>query len=768
MNTKSLVIVFFTFLSSVYTENITVSGRVTDASTGEILPGVNISGQNTGTSTNSEGRYTVTISEGELLEFSHIGYESESIIPVKPVLNVQLRKTIIDSDPVFVEASRAIPGVTPVAFSTLTPEEIELHYTVQDVPMILATEPGVFARGESGSGTGYTYISIRGFDQSRIAVMIDGVPLNDNESHQVYWVDHGDILADAKDIQIQRGIGNSLYGSAAFGGSINLQTKIASENEKTIFTGSLGSFDTKKISLAYNSGQRFGNISLSSRFSSIDAAGYRDFHGSNQKSFTFGAEQRISAIINQFRFQIGYENTQMVWDGIPESYLSDEKLRRSSYQGYTDNFLQQIYSLNSHWRINDTYRLTNKAYFVLGSGYYEIQIHDADWFSYNLDSHDEYTDSIETTLTTDALRRKWIKNYYTGVVPTFTVESPRIRLDIGSELRFYQGVHYGEISDFSDTTLGNRYGNKWYEYYRYIGSKLSITNFAHISFYPIRDITIMADIQVQSHDWKFDQKNIGHANGFQLDALWTFINPRIGILYHFTPELFTYLHYGKGQKEPADDQIISADDVTSAPKKASAEVINNYELGIQYDVGDFSSALNFYFIEFTNEQLKNINIDQEGEYDYYSADKTQHSGIEMESKWEFLKNLLIGINGSMLYNTFTSGELNGNQLPRIPRLLCNGYVTYRWKMFLNSVKFRYIGKQFLDDENRGTIEDALITDMVLSTKWRGLTAKLSINNMFNILYETYGYAYIDENKEYQAFYWPEATRNYSMTIRYEF
>ena len=88
--------------------------------------------------------------------------------------------------------------------------------------MVLSTEPGVWAYSESGNGTGYSYASIRGFDQSRIAVLFDGVPMNDNESHQVYWVDHGDLLADTKDIQIQRGIGTSLYGSSSFGGSINV------------------------------------------------------------------------------------------------------------------------------------------------------------------------------------------------------------------------------------------------------------------------------------------------------------------------------------------------------------------------------------------------------------------------------------------------------------------------------------------------------------------------------------------------------------------
>jgi len=132
-------------------------------------------------------------------------------------MTILMVPTVLEGEEVTVNATRAIAGVTPVSFSNLTSQEIETRYTVEDIPMVLASEPGVWAYSESGNGTGYSYVSIRGFDQSKIGVMVDGVPLNDNESHQVYWVDHGDLLADAKDVQIQRGIGNSLYGSSAFG-----------------------------------------------------------------------------------------------------------------------------------------------------------------------------------------------------------------------------------------------------------------------------------------------------------------------------------------------------------------------------------------------------------------------------------------------------------------------------------------------------------------------------------------------------------------------
>ena len=216
---RSFLLSFF-FISISFTQTLSIHGTVLDENN-QPIEGVNISCESAGTTTDSMGKFVFDVESRQPIHFHHIAYKTVIITPETSDVVVILKSIILEGEEVFVSAMRAVEGVTPVAFSNLTQEEISSRYTVEDVPMILASEPGVFAFSESGNGTGYSYVSIRGFDQSRIAVMLDNVPLNDNESHQVYWVDHTDILKDAKDVQIQRGIGNSSYGSAAFGGSIN-------------------------------------------------------------------------------------------------------------------------------------------------------------------------------------------------------------------------------------------------------------------------------------------------------------------------------------------------------------------------------------------------------------------------------------------------------------------------------------------------------------------------------------------------------------------
>ena len=220
--------------------------------------------------------------------------------------------------------------------------------------------------------------------------------MNDNESHQVYWVDHGDLLSDVDEIQIQRGIGTNLYGSSSFGGSINATTKIDSDSRAIQFVHGQGNWNTQQYRFKYQSGKDFGEkISFTLRASAIDSEGYRKEHGSNQRSALVGFEHRGEVVKNQFRAIIGYENTQLTWDGISKEDINHIKKRRMGYKAYTDDFLQQIYSLNSSMSLGKKLSFRNVSYLVMGKGYYEVFKEDQDFYSYNLDVYDIFSDADE-------------------------------------------------------------------------------------------------------------------------------------------------------------------------------------------------------------------------------------------------------------------------------------------------------------------------------------------------------------------------------------
>src|SRR5262249_41386733 len=155
-------------------------------------------------------------------------------------------KRVVTLPEVVVSTARTNPR-SPFARGTLTREELTTRNWGQDVPMALATLPGAYAYSDAGNGIGYSYLSVRGFPQRRISVLIDGVPLNDPESHEVYWIDHPDLLASTSEVQVQRGVGAALYGAASLGGTVSVETAPFSDAPGVTALTSYGTFETRRL-----------------------------------------------------------------------------------------------------------------------------------------------------------------------------------------------------------------------------------------------------------------------------------------------------------------------------------------------------------------------------------------------------------------------------------------------------------------------------------------------------------------------------------------
>ncbi len=759
-----LILAFLGLVNPVFSKSFVVSGHIYNGVTNKPIIGVNIIIGNIGTTTDEFGGFSINVIDQSRIKIVMIGYESEIIDFTIDEIKIYLEPIAIQGIPIEVVATRVIPGVTPVAYSNLTARDIAAHYSVEDVPMILSTEPGIHAYSESGNGTGYSYVSIRGFDQSRIAVMLDNVPLNDNESHQVYWVDHADILADASDVEIQRGIGNSLYGATAFGGSINIQTKIASPYEKLVVGGLMGSFGTSKGRIRYSSGDRFGkHWSLSARISSIKSDGYRENSNSKQTGFSLGVEHRTAKMTNQFRVLLGKEISQLQWDGISKEMLSNRALRIGKMDWtvpFTDDFFQQIYSINTRLNLGTHISIHNVAYAVLGSGYYEVERFGNDYYSYNLDIHNEWTDEEELELEADFLRRKWIQNEYYGVVPTITINYKNLRTDFGIESRIYTGQHFGEVMNVYDPVLRAKLPET-YRYYEYLGEKSSLTAFGHVVYSFPFGLHIIGDMQMQKHDWSLNQESIGHFQGHELTASWEFINPRYGFSFNITDNISVFGNYGTAEKEPSDAQIIEADYVWAEPKETASEKIIDIEGGINLLFDNKYLKVNFYRIDYLNEILSDIYDFAEGEFDVRSADKTRHEGIEIEGGWEINNSLAIRFNGALSQNRFFGGDNVGKTLPNYPEKLANVTIDFSPKKLYGFMLYgKYVGSQYIDDANTPdlAIDPYLIINLSSWLQIDQVRVTARVNNLLDTLYATYGYNY------YGGYYWPGATRNISLSI----
>lgn len=244
----------------------TISGRVVDLSSRKSLESANIilKGTTIGTSSAKDGTFRLSAPIGDqIVIVSFIGFETierEVLVQSEDAVEVEilLIPKVLPGQTIVVTSTRGKERETPATFSTLEAKELAERYNTQDIPQLLSELPSTTFYSDNGNGIGYNYLNIRGFDQRRISVMINGIPQNDPEDHNVYWLDFPDLAANLEDIQVQRGAGSAFYGPAAIGGSVNLITSSFASSPAIAVSSGIGTFSTRKYSVKANSGLEIG------------------------------------------------------------------------------------------------------------------------------------------------------------------------------------------------------------------------------------------------------------------------------------------------------------------------------------------------------------------------------------------------------------------------------------------------------------------------------------------------------------------------------
>ena len=212
-------------------------------------------------------------------------------------------------------------GTTPVAFTNVSKEQLKKQNFGQDIPYLLSFTPSVLTTSDAGAGIGYTSNRVRGTDATRINVTTNGIPMNDAESHSIFWVNTPDLASSLQDLQIQRGAGTSTNGAGAFGASINMKTQGISPTPYAEFTGSYGSFNTHKETVKVGTGLINGRWGFDARLSNIHSDGYRDRASADLKSyFVQGGYYGDKTTIKFITFG-GKEETYHAWDGLDLSLI---------------------------------------------------------------------------------------------------------------------------------------------------------------------------------------------------------------------------------------------------------------------------------------------------------------------------------------------------------------------------------------------------------------------------------------------------------------
>ncbi|MCS6819528.1 MAG: TonB-dependent receptor plug domain-containing protein, partial [Chitinophagales bacterium] len=340
-----------------------------------------------------------------------------------------------NTDEVIVTATRASLN-TPTTFSIVKSKELEPINLGQDLPVLLDFTPSIVTTTDAGAGVGYTGLRIRGSDPTRINVTINGVPVNDAESQSVFWVNTPDLFSSVEDIQIQRGVGTSTNGPAAFGASINIRTRSVSSVPYGAFSVSGGSFNTIKLTAMGATGLLKNKFFAEGRLSKINSNGYIERASSDLWSYfvTAGFQHKKTSL--RFIHFYGHEKTYQAWYGVPENMLkinrrfnsagTDFGAKENPWKNEIDNYRQQYFQLFITQQFSPQWMLNVGLFTTLGKGYYEQYK-----VKQLLSRYAPVFDSIHFSIETDLIRRRWLDNVFYGSVFSLQYERKSFQFTLG-------------------------------------------------------------------------------------------------------------------------------------------------------------------------------------------------------------------------------------------------------------------------------------------------------------------------------------------------
>jgi iron complex outermembrane recepter protein len=721
-------------------------------------------------------------------------------------------ETIHEDDEVVVTASRYDNNVH-LNQTNVTSEDLKFREPDLPLPMLLQDLPGVFSYSDAGSNLGYTYIKIRGFDQRRVGVLINGIPFNDPEDHNLWWVNMPDMAASTQDIQVQRGVTNSVGGLAPMGGTINIETSRLAAQEQGRVSLSTGSYGFGRQMIRYQTGELKGGFRTSLRLSRQNSDGYRQRTGVEQWGVFWSGEHQSKRSTTRMNIYTGREITHHGWNASPQSELEKDRTHNpETYHNAVDDFKQPHYELHNDLYLSGSWTLKNSFYYVQGEGYYENFKDGESAEDYSLDQHL----GLDPDEDVDLIRRKYVRKDQVGWVPRAIHEHTNGRLVVGGDTYKFHSNHWGNVMNVAGF-MPDDFIDPQHKYHEYTGDKKAYSLYANEQYRILDGLTLMGDLQYQHKEYDFLQHEVGNfsgdlRNGYLVE--YDFFNPKGGVHWQAGRlaggKFAMYGSVGVNHREPTDNELFDtwdgADDLGTQPlfnqsrqvmknngtevdhvqwwdPQVKEEKVVDYEVGVSWAGESLSFTLGGYWMDFTNEIVPYGGVNEDGYGIRGNAEKTLHRGLELglRARIDSYNSLSVAASRSWdkydIFNFYdwdgSYADYSGNPIALFPEYLLSVAWQTQWDPGIRSrIRVRNVGKQYLDNtgnEDR-TIDSWATVDLSLwfnldrvgLRAFEAAQAFLHVRNVGNVEYETTGY-YYGENH-----YIPAAGTNFALGLDYDF
>lgn len=778
-----------------------ISLRGTVSGNGEKLAGASVVLKNTmyGISTTGNGSFEFSnLKKGEYkLQVSFIGFETKTVdvvLNAESTVDVKLAPSVVLTDEVLISATLA-KTKTPMAYSNVTGDEIARQNFGQDIPYLLQLTPSFVATSDAGTGIGYTNFRIRGTDLNRINVSVNGIPLNDAESHGTWFVDLPDLASSIENVQVQRGAGTSANGAAAFGATINMQTNKLNPEAYGEYKTAFGSFNTFKNTVAAGSGLINGMFTVDARLSKVSSDGFIDRASADLKSFFVSGGYYTENSILKINVFSGFEETYQAWNGIPSELLatdrtynsageySDENDKKFYYKNQVDHYQQDHYQAHFSHKFSPSFNLNASAHYTYGRGYYENYKEGEDLADYLIPAVAVGSERIESS---DLINRKWLDNDFYGLTWTMNYQQNKTDFTFGGGYNRYDGDHFGKViwAQFAGNIQPN------HEWYRSVGKKNDFNAFARYNFSPSEKLNLFADLQYRNIRYSIDGTD-DDLRDLTQEHNFNFFNPKLGIFYQPAQNQNLYVSFAVANREPNRSNYTDADPNGKQPVH---ETLRDLEAGYKYSSERFLISANMYLMNYKNQLVLTGEINDVGAPIMVNVDKSYRAGIELQTGVAISKQLKWNASATISSNKiidFTeyvdnwdtwgqeSFALGTTNLAFSPNAIASSQLVFspagNFELALLST---FTGKQFIDntsDDDRvlnAYFVNSLKADYTFKTNlFSEITLHLMVNNFLNEEYESnaWVYSYIYDGNRYKMDgYFPQAGTHFMFGVDFKF
>ena len=716
-----------------------LTGKVVDE-TNQPLPGASlvVKGTKTGASTDFDGNFTLetTVAKGTL-QVSFMGYEISS---VSFSGNANLGTIVLNpsaeslSEIVITQVSFAIDRKTPVAVSTISATLIENKLGTQEFPEILKSTPGIYAT-KQGGGYGDSRVNLRGFESANIAVMINGVPVNDMEWGGVYWSNWAGLSDVTRSMQVQRGLGASKIAAPSLGGSINIVTKSTDAKEGGAISQGLANDGYSKTAFSYSTGLTAKNWAITLLGSKTSGEGYiqgtefeaynyflnisKKINDNHELSFTaFGAPQWHNQRNNGDRLLISEWQKQPLKYRYNASYGFDMNGQRkvSSRNVYHK---PQI-SLNHLWTINDKSNLSTVLYVSIGdgsgtSGQGTTSTDRGYWYgaSYgkpnttfrDIDGTFDYggiyalnqasENGSRMVMSKSINQHKWY-----GALSTYSTKiGDNVDFFGGLDFRYYKGIHTNEITDLyggnfyvdvssprpllsNDAWKTAKLGVGDVVYRDYDGFVFSQGVFMQAEYNKNDLSTFISLSGSNTSNWRVDRFYYDSDQAKSETVNFLGFSAKGGANYNLDDNHNVFANVGTISRAPffSGGAFLQSTISNETNPNAVNEKAFSYELGYGYRSATFSANLNLYSTQWKDKTLvrRLDSNNQESLVVNMEGVNALHQGIELDFRYKAFEGLTItgmASLGDWIWNNDASGYLynsTGNAVDKFGKTSIDG------------------------------------------------------------------------------------------------